>query len=200
MKYLRYKINYFLIGFDFKKTAKSLLRKLFCSKLLYFYLIIGIFVLHRGLIPMKKLESSIAVTEHSVIKPETGGLSGLAAFIGNFPFWKGSIDGTNGCAQSSQKNEDATSNGLKEKADTEIRAYGNTEGRGYTIAEFNALSEKELTIFYGVGEKTAEAIVKLREQRGGFKSFTELLDVKGIGEKKLKRIMGEENETDRTDK
>ena len=40
----------------------------------------------------------------------------------------------------------------------------------------------------GIGVKTAEKIVKLRNERGGFKAIEELLDVKGIGEVKFGNI------------
>lgn len=40
---------------------------------------------------------------------------------------------------------------------------------------------------YGVGEKTASAIVEYREEHGPFDSVEELLQVKGIGPGTLKR-------------
>lgn len=40
----------------------------------------------------------------------------------------------------------------------------------------------------GVGIKTAERIVQLRNQRSGFTTIEEMLDVKGIGEVKFSRI------------
>lgn len=40
----------------------------------------------------------------------------------------------------------------------------------------------------GVGIKTAERIVQLRNQRSGFTEIEEMLDVKGIGEIKFSRI------------
>lgn len=75
-----------------------------------------------------------------------------------------------------------------------IRASGNSDGIAYTIEEFNHLNVHELKKFYGIGDVTAAAIIKLRNQRGGFKSFQELLDVKGIGPAKFKKIMGGEYE------
>jgi competence protein ComEA len=40
----------------------------------------------------------------------------------------------------------------------------------------------------GVGEKTADAIIKYRKANGRFKSIDDLLNVKGIGDKKLSKI------------
>jgi competence ComEA-like helix-hairpin-helix protein len=40
----------------------------------------------------------------------------------------------------------------------------------------------------GIGEKTAEKIINLRNERGGYKTIEELLDVKGIGKSKLSKI------------
>lgn len=75
------------------------------------------------------------------------------------------------------------------------KAFGNSHGLGYTIKEFNQLTEQELLAFHGVGKVTARAIVELRNARGGFRTFDELLDVRGIGPAKLKKILGERDET-----
>lgn len=40
----------------------------------------------------------------------------------------------------------------------------------------------------GIGEKTAEKIIQLRDQRGKFKRLEELMDVNGIGEVKFNKI------------
>jgi competence ComEA-like helix-hairpin-helix protein len=52
----------------------------------------------------------------------------------------------------------------------------------------NTAGVNELTLLPGIGEKTAASIIKLRSQRSRFKRVEELLDVKGIGEKKLAKI------------
>lgn len=77
----------------------------------------------------------------------------------------------------------------------ERKAFGNSNGLGYTIEEFNQLSEQQLLAFHGVGAVTARSIVVLRSERGGFQTFDELLDVRGIGPAKLKKILGERDET-----
>jgi competence protein ComEA len=46
----------------------------------------------------------------------------------------------------------------------------------------------ELALVPGIGPKTAQAIVDYRAAHGPFRNMRELLNVKGIGEKKLERI------------
>ncbi|GIK61907.1 MAG: helix-hairpin-helix domain-containing protein [Ignavibacteriota bacterium] len=52
----------------------------------------------------------------------------------------------------------------------------------------NTAGLNDLTKLPGVGEKTAEKILELRNQRGKFKRLEELMDVKGIGEVKFSKI------------
>ncbi|WP_231884818.1 helix-hairpin-helix domain-containing protein [Paenibacillus elgii] len=53
----------------------------------------------------------------------------------------------------------------------------------------NTATAKQLDELPGIGASRAEAIVELRKKLGGsFKSVDQLLEVKGIGEKMLKKI------------
>lgn len=52
----------------------------------------------------------------------------------------------------------------------------------------NTASEKTLTKLPGIGKTIASRIVKLRNQKGGFKNLDELIEVKRIGLKKLNSI------------
>ena len=52
----------------------------------------------------------------------------------------------------------------------------------------NAASVSVLITLPGIGPKTAEKIVSLREKKNGFKKLNELLEVKGIGKVKLENI------------
>lgn len=49
----------------------------------------------------------------------------------------------------------------------------------------NTATKEELTRLDGLGEKTAEKILEYRASHGGFDSVEELLNVEGVGEKKL---------------
>jgi comEA protein len=52
----------------------------------------------------------------------------------------------------------------------------------------NRASVKELSLLPGVGEKTAEKIIAYRNQIGSFNSLEQIMDVKGIGEKKFEKL------------
>ncbi|MDO8828402.1 helix-hairpin-helix domain-containing protein [Methylophaga sp.] len=49
----------------------------------------------------------------------------------------------------------------------------------------NKASADELQLLKGVGPSTAEAIVQYREENGTFSSVDDLVNVKGVGEKKV---------------
>ena len=55
----------------------------------------------------------------------------------------------------------------------------------------NTASVEHLQEVKGIGPKTAEAIVAYRTEHGNFENTMALTLVKGIGEKKLKKIEGE---------
>lgn len=52
----------------------------------------------------------------------------------------------------------------------------------------NKAGINQLISLPGIGEKTAQKILLLRDERGGFKNLEELKDVKGIGEVKFNKI------------
>jgi len=52
----------------------------------------------------------------------------------------------------------------------------------------NKAGINQLISLPGIGEKTAQKIILLRDERGGFKNLEELKDVKGIGEVKFNKI------------
>ena len=58
---------------------------------------------------------------------------------------------------------------------------------GETI-NINTASLAELMRLPGIGQKTAAAIIEYRTQKGPFKVVTELIQIKGIGTKKLNKI------------
>ncbi len=56
------------------------------------------------------------------------------------------------------------------------------------IVNINKADVKELTTLPGIGEKTAQRIINFRKSNGKFKKKSDVLKVKGIGEKKFKKI------------
>lgn len=52
----------------------------------------------------------------------------------------------------------------------------------------NVASKIELTQLPGIGPKTADKILSYRKENGKFQKVEDLLNVKGIGEKKLSKI------------
>lgn len=52
----------------------------------------------------------------------------------------------------------------------------------------NTASQQELETLKGVGPSTAAAIIHYREQNGAFSTVDELVNVKGIGDKKLQKL------------
>ena len=73
-------------------------------------------------------------------------------------------------------------------------ASGSGSGGGPSSASglvnINSATASELQTLSGVGESTANAIVRDREQNGPFSSVDDLMRVSGIGEKKLAKIRG----------
>jgi competence protein ComEA len=55
--------------------------------------------------------------------------------------------------------------------------------------DLNRAEAPELTRLSGVGAKTAQAIVDYRRTHGPYRNLRELLRIKGIGEKKLEKLM-----------
>ena len=54
--------------------------------------------------------------------------------------------------------------------------------------DINAADKTLLVQLPGIGPKTADAILSYRKANGSFKSVSDLMNVKGIGEKKLAKI------------
>lgn len=55
--------------------------------------------------------------------------------------------------------------------------------------ELNSATEDDLLLIPGLGSTTAQKIIKLRSEKGSFKNIEELMEISGIKEKKLARLM-----------
>ena len=64
----------------------------------------------------------------------------------------------------------------------------NTENSNSLKININTCSKNELITLPGIGEKTAENIIKYREENGGFKNISHIKNVKRIGEKTFEKI------------
>lgn len=63
-------------------------------------------------------------------------------------------------------------------------------GTAYAMEKvnINTATKSELQTLNGVGEATAEAIIQYREENGMFKSVQDLVNVKGVGAKKIQKL------------
>jgi len=64
----------------------------------------------------------------------------------------------------------------------------NINNNKLTLTDFNQLSKEELTKIDGIGDVIALRIIDYRNKNGSFNKITDLLNVNGIGEKKLNQI------------
>ncbi len=58
----------------------------------------------------------------------------------------------------------------------------------FSRIDLNAAGAKDLEALPGVGEKTAEAIVRHREAHGPFRTVDDLLEVRGVGRRTVERL------------
>lgn len=78
-----------------------------------------------------------------------------------------------------------------ERPDSAARAFRKTGPSGrlsLRSIDINSASKEELARLPGIGEATAARILAYREENGSFSTVGELINVRGIGRKKLDRI------------
>lgn len=86
-------------------------------------------------------------------------------------------------------------NGLKLfLTDGSVDGYGRISGlRSISLGApvgLNSAGASDLAALPGIGEELAGRIISYREENGGFTSVSELIEVKGIGDKKFAGILG----------
>ena len=59
---------------------------------------------------------------------------------------------------------------------------------GRTLININTATRDELTSLHGIGEATAEKIIRYREDNGGFKKVEDIMKISGIKEKLFSKI------------
>jgi len=62
------------------------------------------------------------------------------------------------------------------------------DGQARTLVNINTASKEELMTLRGIGEARAEDIIRVREQRGGFGSIEEIMEVPGIKNAAFEKI------------
>jgi competence protein ComEA len=65
---------------------------------------------------------------------------------------------------------------------------GEAGSKGSGLVNINTAAEEELKTLPGVGPKTADAILAYRQEHGPFQRPDDLLEIRGIGAKKLARM------------
>ena len=78
--------------------------------------------------------------------------------------------------------EDSLNQSLKLKKENE------SEVSDFDIVNINTATKEELIDLPGIGESTAEKILNYRNEKKGFKKPEDMMNVKGIGKKKLENI------------
>lgn len=71
-------------------------------------------------------------------------------------------------------------------AATGVLAAGEEAPKG--VVNINTADATQIALLPGIGQKTAERIIAWREEHGGFQKPTDLMQVKGVGDRTFERL------------
>ncbi len=82
----------------------------------------------------------------------------------------------------------STASAFAAKTPTDTKAAAEITSQALSKIDINSADADALTQLPGIGQKTAEKIVSYRKANGQFKNIEDLLNVKGIGQKKFEKL------------
>lgn len=88
----------------------------------------------------------------------------------------------------SSKNKSSEHASSRDKGANKIASQSNGES-GIQPVNLNTADEAQLVTLPGIGPSKAKAIIALRQKRKGFRKVHEILRVRGIGRKTLRKLM-----------
>lgn len=85
-----------------------------------------------------------------------------------------------------KKGEDVKIKNFKSSTESDMSS---SSAEKNNIININTAEKEQLNTLTGIGDVKSDAIIKYREENGGFKSVDELIKVDGIGEKTLSKFI-----------
>ena len=101
------------------------------------------------------------------------------------------VDGEKIYVPSKEETEQSDTGAIEDSFAGSLGTGGSVSQAGASDGKvnINTASKEELMTLTGIGEKKAEAIIRYREENGGFQSIEELMQVEGIKEGTYGKIM-----------
>lgn len=90
--------------------------------------------------------------------------------------------------QEFRKNDNNTSSNVNSKNNKKNSIATNEVVKRSGKVNINRAGRAELTTLTGVGDKTADMIIKYRKEKGKFKSISDIKNIKGIGDAKYDKM------------